>query len=61
MVKEKIGCKVRSVELNICQRCASHIASATDIEESVRTGMTAAVSAMNGATGVMVCAVRAEG
>ena len=61
MVKEKIGCKVRSVELNICQRCASHIASATDIEESVRTGMTAAVSAINGATGVMVCAVRAEG
>ena len=61
MVKERVGCKVRSVELNICQRCASHIASATDIEESVRTGMTAAVSAANGATGVMVCAVRAEG
>jgi len=60
MVKERVGCKVRSVELNICQRCASHIASATDIEESVRTGMTAAVSAVNGATGVMVCAVRAE-
>ena len=61
MVKEKVGCKVRSVELNICQRCASHIASGTDIEESVRTGMTAAASAVNGATGVMVCAVRSEG
>lgn len=61
IVKENIGCKVRSVELNICQRCASHIASATDIEESVRTGITAALSAVDGATGVMVCAIRAEG
>ena len=25
LVKEKIGCKVRSVELNILQRCASHL------------------------------------
>lgn len=61
IVKESIGCKVRSVELNICQRCASHIASATDIEESVRTGITAVSRAVDGATGVMVCAIRAEG
>jgi len=61
MVKEKIGCKTRSVELNVCQRCASHIASLTDIEESVRTGETGVVNAIGGATGVMVCAVRSEG
>ncbi|MBR5447064.1 MAG: 6-phosphofructokinase [Clostridia bacterium] len=61
MVKEKIGCKTRSVELNVCQRCASHIASLTDIEESVRTGATGVTSAVAGATGVMVCAVRSEG
>ena len=61
MVKEKVGCKVRSVELNICQRCASHIASAADIEESVATGMTGVTSAVAGATGVMVTAVRADG
>ena len=38
LVKEKIGCKVRSVELNLPQRCASHILSKTDIEESFETG-----------------------
>ena len=37
-VKEKFGCKARSVELNLPQRCASHIASATDIAESVAIG-----------------------
>ena len=40
LVKEKIGCKVRSVELNLPQRCASHILSKTDIEESFETGKT---------------------
>jgi len=30
-VCENIGCKVRSVELNVCQRCASHVASVTDL------------------------------
>ena len=37
-VKEKFGCKARSVELNLPQRCAAHIASATDIFESVEIG-----------------------
>lgn len=60
-VKEKIGCKVRSVELNICQRCASHIASATDISESVQTGRTAVESAISGKSGVMITALRGEG
>ncbi len=60
-VKEKIGCKVRSVELNICQRCASHIASLTDIEESVKTGKTAVVSALDGKSGVMITAHRTSG
>ncbi|MBO5305240.1 MAG: 6-phosphofructokinase, partial [Clostridia bacterium] len=36
IVKEKLGCKVRSVELNISQRCAAHLLSNVDIEESVR-------------------------
>ena len=30
LVKDKIGIKCRSVEINIMQRCASHMASATD-------------------------------
>ena len=53
LVKEKIGCKVRSVELNLPQRCAAHIASATDISESVGVGFSAVISALNGKTGVM--------
>ena len=36
--KEKFGCKARSVELNLPQRCAAHIASATDISESIAIG-----------------------
>ena len=53
-VKEKLGCKVRSVELNILQRCASHIASATDLCESVRVGRAAVEAAANGITGRMM-------
>ena len=49
-VKEKIGCKVRSVELNISQRCASHLASKTDITESVRIGRAAVEAAIDGAS-----------
>ena len=37
-VKEEIGCKVRSIELNLPQRCASHLASKTDLCESVSVG-----------------------
>jgi len=53
-VKEKLGCKVRSVELNILQRCASHIASATDLSESVRVGRAAVEAAASGITGRMM-------
>lgn len=38
LVKEKIGCKVRSVELNLPQRCAAHCLSKCDIEESFGVG-----------------------
>ena len=37
-VRNKIGCKVRSVELNLMQRCAAHILSGTDIQESRMLG-----------------------
>lgn len=53
LVREKIGCKVRSVEINILQRCASHMASRTDIEESLRIGNAAVRHAVLGATGKM--------
>ncbi len=57
-VKEKIGCKVRSVELNILQRCASHIASKTDLDESVMVGAAAVNAAVEGTTGKMMTYVR---
>ncbi len=60
IVKEAIGCKVRSIELNLPQRCASHIASLTDIKESVMTGEAAVNFAVRGSAGTMVCMKRYE-
>lgn len=54
IVRDQIGCKVRSIELNVMQRCASHIASKTDIDESVRIGEEAVKAALNGETGKMM-------
>ena len=54
LVKIKIDCKCRSVELNITQRCASHLASKTDIDESRRIGSAAVRHALNGETGKMM-------
>ncbi len=54
MIREQIGCKVRSVELNLPQRCSSHIASATDISESVNIGKYAVECAEKGISGKMV-------
>ena len=57
-VRAELGCKVRSVELNISQRCAAHIASATDIAESVCVGREAVRAAANGVTREMMTIVR---
>ena len=54
LVTEKIGCKVRSIELNVMQRCSSHIASLTDIEESQLIGEEAVKAGLDGQTGVMM-------
>ena len=61
IVKNSIGCKVRSVELSLTQRCASHISSLTDINESVMVGKGAVKAATEGRTGVMMTIDRAEG
>ena len=61
IVKDRIGCKVRSIELNLPQRCAAHILSATDINESVTVGKTAVKVATEGRTGVMMTINRADG
>ncbi len=55
IVRREIKCKVRSIELNIMQRCSSHISSKTDIEEAEQIGTAAVDAALNGLTGrVMV-------
>ena len=59
IVKARIGCKVRSVELSLPQRCAAHIASLTDIKESVSVGMAGVDLAVAGNTGVMATIERA--
>ena len=58
MVQEKLGCKVRSIELNLMQRCAAHIASAVDIEESRMLGMKACQCALEGSSGRMAAVIR---
>lgn len=61
IVRRQIGCKVRSVELNILQRCAAHITSATDAMEAYNCGIAAVHAAMDGATGQVVCMHRTPG
>lgn len=54
-VKERFGCKVRSIELNLPQRCAAHLASKTDLDESVTIGAAAVRAASeDGADGDMM-------
>lgn len=54
LVKEKLGVKVRSIEVNVLQRCAAHLASKTDLEESVSLGKKAVALSEEGVTAVMV-------
>lgn len=50
LIAKELKVKVRSIELNTPQRCASHIASKTDIDESVLIGENAVLAALNGET-----------
>lgn len=58
LVKEKLGVKVRSVELNVCQRCSSSCLSATDLNEAVSSGKFAVKAALSGETGKMINFIR---
>ncbi|WP_312940858.1 6-phosphofructokinase [Oscillibacter sp.] len=60
VVKEKIGAKVRGIELSLLQRCGAHLASETDIEESFMAGKVAVENAVNGITDKMVGFERTE-
>lgn len=54
LVKEKLGVKVRSVEINVLQRCAAHMASLTDLNEAFASGQKAVSLAEEGCSAVMV-------
>ena len=57
----KIKAKVRGIELSLLQRCAAHLASATDIEEAYNAGKYAFEAALDGITDKMVAFEREEG
>lgn len=52
LVAKEIGCKVRSIELNLMQRCAAHISSLADINSALEIGEKGVEAAISGATGV---------
>lgn len=54
LVKEKVGVKVRSIELNVCQRCSSAMLSDTDLTEAVNAGAYGVQAALKGETGKMI-------
>lgn len=58
IIRYEIGCKVRSIELSVMQRCASHVASAADIYEARMIGSAAADYAISGGTGKMAAIQR---
>lgn len=53
-VRDRFGVKVRSIELNVSQRCSGMLASAVDIEESVQAGIKGVKTALKGITGMMI-------
>ncbi len=61
LIKAKTGFKTRGIELSLMQRCASHCASKTDIEETFGAGRQAVKAAVAGETDKMVCYSRKAG
>lgn len=54
LVHTAFNCKVRSVELNVLQRSAMHIASQRDLQEAFEIGSEAVNAALKGETGKMM-------
>ena len=53
IIRDELGVKVRSIEVNVLQRAAAHMASLTDIEEATSLGKKAVELAANGVTSAM--------
>ena len=54
LIHARIGCKVRSIEVNLMQRCAAHLASQTDLDEAEQIGRAAVKRALEGVSGEMM-------
>ena len=54
MLKTRINCKSRAIELSLMQRCGAHCGSQTDIDEAYAVGKAAVEAATSGETGMMV-------
>ena len=61
LVKDRLGVKVRSIELNVCQRCSSAMLSGTDQKEAIASGAYGVKCALEGETGKMVAFRRVPG
>lgn len=57
LIRVRLGCKTRAIEFSTLQRCASHLASRTDVTEAYQVGGAAVEAAMRGETGKM-CAIK---
>lgn len=60
LVRNRLGVKARSVELNVSQRCSASMMSATDQQEAITAGAFGVNAALNGETGKMVSFIRKE-
>ena len=60
LVRDRLGVKARSVELNVSQRCSASMLSDTDRQEAITAGIFGVQAALKGETGKMVSFIRQE-
>jgi 6-phosphofructokinase 1 len=58
VTRSALGCKTRAIELSTLQRCASHVASATDLAEAYALGGAGVLAAREGKTAMMSAITR---
>lgn len=58
LVSDRLGVKVRSIELNVAQRCSSSNLSETDLRESANAGVFAVQAGLNRESGKMITFTR---
>lgn len=60
LITERLGCKVRSIELNVLQRGSGHILSKDDIDSAFEIGRAAVNAACSGVSGKMMIFLRTD-